>query len=104
MRLKLLNKKGNDDVYICMINNGVESVNHYYTYEAHSSPSLLGSNGISNASLLVNDHLLMCSFTRQNKMNTTNFFDLSFPNTYYLLLAKGDIIDGGFSFFQSILF
>jgi hypothetical protein len=82
---------------MCTIANETASVNHYYNPSKNSDqlmPQLIGSYGLSNVNISLEDNTLTCSFTRENMVkNVTNYFSTNQPYEYYLLTAKGIIKD-----------
>jgi hypothetical protein len=89
---------------MCTISNNTRSVNHFYNPSKNSdqmTPKLIGSYGLSNVNILLVDNILLCSFTRQNFVaNVSNYFNTNKPYEYYLLTAKGVIIENRRFFFQ----
>lgn len=87
---------------MCRINNGAQTVEHYYN-AGQSTPSLLISGnpqiGISNVKVTVSNNVLTCSFTRaKSQSGVPNYFDIN--NYYYLLTATG-LVSGGVLQFHS---
>ena len=78
---------------MCTITNGSASVNHFYNPIKNSDiiprPKLIGSYGLSNINISLDENILTCSFTRENMVqNVSNYFNTDSPNEYYLLTAK----------------
>jgi hypothetical protein len=91
--------KGDDNCVVCLVSNGNYLVQHMYTPLSPLRPALLDTNkpdtGISKATISYSNGTFMCSFNRQKSSpSVANFFDLGGNNTYYLLVAKGDVIGG----------
>ncbi len=94
-------KMGNDCVCVCRINQDVSiSVEHHYNPNKYQRPELIAEDdpsiGITNASVLITDDKMICSFSRLKSIPGNNkYFDLNAPNAFYLLLAKGPIGEMG---------
>ena len=89
--------KGDDDVAVCKIFNGVGSVEHYYN---EGKTTLLISNdnptiGFSNISVSYHNDILKCSFVREKSMkDVNNYFDI-LATKYYILVANGELDEDG---------
>ena len=94
-------KMGEDCVCACRVNldNSI-SIEHHYNPGSYDRPDLIDENdpsiGIKNASVLIMDDKMACSFSRLKSIpGNKKYFDISAPNSYYLLLAKGRIDEIG---------
>jgi len=96
---------GDDCVCLCKLVNNVPTVEHFYN-SGKSRPSLLDaakpSVGIIGSSVKVENGVITCSFPRAKSTNTIarqlsvpNYFDIN--NQYYILHARGPIVNGYFS-------
>ncbi len=101
-------KMGEDCVCVCRVNldNSV-AVEHHYNPNGHNTPILLAEDdpsiGISKTSIVVMDDKLICSFSRLKSIQgNKKYFDLTAPNAYHLLLAKGRIHETGKCFLTFI--
>jgi len=85
---------GLDDVAVCKFYcagaNCQSTIEHYFNRNRNSLP-LKSDNrqvGFSNVRVLRENDKLLCSFTRQNRLAVTDYYD-SVAKPYYILNANG---------------
>ncbi|XP_043941545.1 putative ferric-chelate reductase 1 isoform X2 [Protopterus annectens] len=83
-------KMGNDDIYICLYQNGNIIVQHAYS-TGRSDPTVLTLSNVDNIVTSFNNGIIKCSFITRNQISTQQ---RAFTDMYYVFLAKGPVESG----------
>nr|XP_015830017.2 putative ferric-chelate reductase 1 [Nothobranchius furzeri] len=83
---------GNDDIYICTLDNsGMATVQHAYS-TGHTMPTSLPLGNVTGVTASIQNGVIGCSFTSTNAISTQRASGLS--STYYILFVDGPSTNG----------